>query len=250
MRIAFIHVGDELLTGQLDPYPGEMIRRVRERRAEVVLVSVVRDVLEEVVQAFRFAQALGPDIAVVTGGLGPTLDDLTREALAAHLGAELEVSEEAAGWMDEALERMHGAPPPRNEIRLRMARVPRGAAPLRNLTGAACGVEATRDGTTFFLLPGFPDEMLPMFEAYVLGRVAGDDRAELETVVWKGESTLEPLFREVAMRFAVRVASLPSAEWRRCGNRVVIKGPREEAERAMAFFRKEADKLGGELSCL
>jgi len=249
MRVAFVHVGDELLTGQLDPYPATMIARVRERQAEVVAVTVVRDELDELVAAFRFVRALRPDIVVVTGGLGPTLDDLTREALASYLGVELEVSEEAAEWMDQALERMHGARPPRSEVRLRMARVPRGCTALRNPTGAACGVEAAVDGSTFFLLPGFPNEMLPMFEEHVLGRIVAEDRVELEAVVWKGESTLEPLFREVAGRFQVRVASLPSADWRQRGNRVVIKGRREEAERAMAFFLEALEKLGPELNC-
>lgn len=250
MKVAIIHVGDELLTGQLDPYPNEIIRLVRERHAEIVLLTVIRDEIDEIVAAFRHAHSLRPDIVVVTGGLGPTLDDLTREALAQYLGVELEVSEEAAAWMDQALQRMHGTAPPRTEVRLRMARVPHGCAALRNLTGAACGIEADAGGTIFFLLPGFPHEMLPMFREYILPRINEDDRVELEVRAWKGEATLEPLLQRVALHFHVRVASLPSTDWRLHGNRIVIKGQREEAENALDFLRNELEKLGPEISCL
>jgi len=105
-RVAFVHVGDELLTGKLDPYPAQMIEGTRERGAEVVLVAVVRDDVDEIRASLCHAMA-SADIVVATGGLGPTLDDVTREALAALLGTELVVDEEAARWMDEAMERMH-----------------------------------------------------------------------------------------------------------------------------------------------
>lgn len=139
---------------------------MRCRGCPIACVTAVRDDVDEIVSAFRFALSLSPDMVVVTGGLGPTLDDVTREALAKLMGTELEISEEAVGWMEEALERMHGRPD-RNEIRLRMARVPGGGQALRNITGAACGVRALVDGAAFFLLPGFPDESMPMFESYV-----------------------------------------------------------------------------------
>ena len=249
MTAAFVHVGDELLSGRLDPYPREMIERMRQRGCGVAGVTVVRDDVEEIVSAFRFSLSLGPAIIVVTGGLGPTLDDVTREALARLMGAELIVDEEAAGWMDEALTRMHGHAR-RSEIGLRMARVPPGAQALRNITGAACGVRAAVDGATLFLLPGFPNESMPMFEEYVLPLVESEGMVELEVRVMKGEGALEPIFRQLTARFDVRVASLPSADWRIRGNAVVIKGAKDEAGRAMAFFEDEVKKLGPDVSCL
>lgn len=248
MRVSFVHVGDELLTGQLDPCPSKLIRAVRERRAEVVLVAVVRDEVEEIVGALDLALRDATDIAVVTGGLGPTLDDVTREAVASFLGAGLRLDEGAVRWMDEALERMHGSRS-QNEVRLRMARVPEGTSAVCNITGAACGIDARKDGMRIFCLPGFPNELEPMFERYVLPLVGGEDYVELETTVWKGESTLEPLFQEVASKYRVRVASLPSVRWREEGNKVVIKGAEEEARRAMEHFLKRLPDLGEELSC-
>jgi nicotinamide-nucleotide amidase len=125
-----------------------------------------------------------------------------------------------------------------NDIIRRMARVPRGAKALRNLTGAACGVEATAGGMTIFCLPGFPNEMVPMFREHVLPRIAGSGDVELELRVWSGESSLEPLFQEIASSHRVRIASLPCVRWREEGNRVIFKGPRGEAEAALAHFER------------
>jgi nicotinamide-nucleotide amidase len=119
-----------------------------------------------------------------------------------------------------------------------MARVPHGAKALRNSTGAACGVEATKDGMTVFCLPGFPNEMLPMFSEHILPRIADSGEVELELRVWRGESSLEPLFEEVAAAHRVRIASLPCVRWREDGNRVIFKGPRDEAEAALAHFER------------
>ncbi len=91
---------------------------------------------------------------------------------------------------------------------------------------------------------------MPMFERYVLPIVESNGMEELETRVLKGEGVLEPILREVASRFDVRVASLPAADWRERGNGVVIKGRGEEARKAMAFFEDEVFKLGPDVSCL
>jgi nicotinamide-nucleotide amidase len=144
------------------------------------------------------------------------------------------VDPEAEAEMSMALSRMHQRPMVINDVLRRMARVPRGSRPLRNITGAACGVEATKDGMTVFLLPGFPDEMLPMFSEHILPKIEGSGEVEVETKVFLGESTMEPLFQQVFTEFPVRIASLPCKNWKAEGNRVLIRGPRKDAEAAMA----------------
>jgi nicotinamide-nucleotide amidase len=238
-----LHVGDELLTGGLDPYPRDIIALVRERGANLDLIEVVGDREEDIVGALEHARALGIDLLVVTGGLGPTLDDVTREALARYLGAELVIDQQAEEEMTEALARMHGRPVKVTEVLRRMARVPRGTRAIRNITGAACGVEAVKDGMSIFLLPGFPDEMMPMFREHILPRIEATGEVEIEIVVRQGESSLEPLFEEVAAKHHVRIASLPSLKWREEGNKVVFKGSREEAEAALAHFKKLMAKM-------
>jgi nicotinamide-nucleotide amidase len=231
-------VGDELLTGDLDPYPREIIGLMRHKGANLDLLEVLGDREEDIVKGLRHAADMGIDILVVTGGLGPTLDDLTREALARFLGTDLVVDVGAERDMAAALARMRGRAVEVNDIMRRMARVPRGTKAVRNITGAACGVEASKDGMTIFLLPGFPDEMVPMFREHILPRIEGTGEVELEIVVWQGESLLEPLFEEVAARYHVRIASLPSVRWHEEGNKVIFKGPKEEAEEALAHFNE------------
>ena len=238
MRIGILHIGDELLTGDLDPYPREIIRLMRERGAGLDLLEVLGDREEDIVAGLRHAHSLGVSVLIVTGGLGPTLDDVTREALASYLDVDLVVDAEAERDLQAALGRMHGGTTQLNDIQRRMARVPRGTRALRNITGAACGVEAVKDGMTVFLLPGFPKEMVPMFCEHILPRIQESGVAEIEIKVWQSESFLEPLFREVAASHGVRIASLPSERWREEGSRVVFKGPREMAEAARAHFER------------
>jgi nicotinamide-nucleotide amidase len=241
-----LHIGDELLTGGIDPYPRDIIALIRGKGANVDLIEVVGDREDDIVRAFEHAQAMGIDLLMVTGGLGPTLDDLTREALARYLGAELVVDQHAEQQMTEALTRMHGRPVKVDDVLRRMARVPRGARAVRNLTGAACGVEVVKDGMNIFLLPGFPDEMMPMFREHILPRIEATGDIELEIIVWRGESSLEPLFEEVAAKYHVRIASLPSLRWREEGNKVVFKGTKDEAEAALAHFNELMGKMSGD----
>lgn len=248
MRTGILHIGDELLTGEIDPYPKEMIEMIRRKGARLNLLEVLADREKDIVKGFEHARALGIDVLVVTGGLGPTLDDVTREALAAYLGTELAVDPGAERDMAEALQRMHCRPIGINDVLRRMARVPAGAKGLKNLTGSACGVEAVKDGMRIFLLPGFPDEMLPMFKEHILPHIEGTGEVELEIRVWQGESTLEPLFERIVSEFPVQLASLPSKNWREEGSKVIIKGRRPDAEAAMARFQALVEELG-DVSC-
>ncbi len=243
MRIGILHVGDELLTGKIDPYPREMISLIRSRGSNLDLLEVLADREEDIVKGLRHAHDLDIEILVVTGGLGPTLDDITREALARYLGTDLVVDEEAERALHETLFRWHGTTSVMNDIQLRMARVPRGAKAVMNITGAACGVEASKDGMTVFLLPGFPNEMLPMFREFILPRITASGEVEVEITVWQGESILEPLFQEVAAAHRVRIASLPSTRWREEGNKVIFKGRQEEAEAARDHFLRLMETL-------
>lgn len=248
MRTGILHIGDELLTGDIDPYPKEIIAMIRGKGSNLDLLEVLGDNEDDIVKGFQHAQALGIEILIVTGGLGPTLDDVTREALARYLEADLVVDEGAERALQEALSRWHGRSETLNDIQRRMARIPRGAKALRNFTGAACGVEASREGMTIFLLPGFPNEMVPMFREHILPRIRESGDVELGMQVWQGESVLEPLFREVASAHRVRIASLPSARWREEGNKVIFKGPLAEAEEARSHFLRLLEKLPQDVS--
>ncbi len=244
MKISLLVIGDELLTGEIDPYPEEIISLVREKHQNIQMIEMVGDVKEEIISCIENAKRIGTDQLIITGGLGPTLDDITREVVAEYLEEELIVDQEMVRAMEDALTRMHGKPMRADDIRSRMARVPKGAKPLKNITGAACGIEAYKNGMRIFCLPGFPNESLPMFKEYILPMIEDGGICEEEISVWQGEATLEPLFEEIVGTHNVRLASLPSIDWHEKGNKVVIKGEREQVDAAFAHFQRLLDQHG------
>jgi len=232
LKIEIVHIGDELLTSEIDPYPSQMIRMIREKGASVNMITVIGDDFPEIKRVLASAEQSGVNLLIITGGLGPTLDDITRNAIADYLGVELEVRQDAVDWLVEAVKRMYGKKPVLSNEMLRMATMPKGSIALKNITGAACGIEAKKGDMTIFCLPGFPKEMLPMFQEYILPRIESNNIYEKELRAWLGETTMEPLFQEIIKEYRVRIASLPDEAWREKGNKIIIKGPKEEVERA------------------
>lgn len=202
------------------------------------MVTVLGDDFSEIMRVIRSAEEADTDVLIVTGGLGPTLDDITRNVVAEYLGVGLEVRQEAVEWLVEAVKRIYGKKPVLTQETLRMATMPRGAKALRNITGAACGIEAKKGRMTIFCLPGFPKEMLPMFQEYILPQIEGDECYEKEIRACLGETTMEPIFQEIIKEYKVRIASLPDENWREVGNRIVLKGERGEVEKATEHLQK------------
>ena len=236
MRIELLLIGDELLTGELDPYPSMIIEAVRGSGASVARLTVVPDGVRDVVLELDGACSRATDLVLVTGGLGPTIDDVTRRALAAFLGKELVIDPEARSWMEEALVRKHGRKPRPSSAATLMAMVPEGTEALRNPTGVACGIKAVMGMTTIICVPGFPKEMLAMSDVYLLPLVRPEGQVERVFRVRRRETTMEPIFQMIAKEFGVRVASLPKEDWREGGNVVVIRGPEEDVEAASERF--------------
>ncbi|MCU0861952.1 MAG: molybdopterin-binding protein [Methanomassiliicoccales archaeon] len=237
MRVELMLVGDELLTGDLDPYPAGMLKAIRGKGAVVSQIAVVPDEQMCIVRELDASCARGTGLLVVTGGLGPTIDDVTRHALASFLGAELVVDERARGWVRDAYLARHGRAPDQGSPAMLMAMVPEGTEALRNPAGIACGIRAVVEGTTIVCLPGFPREMLAMFELHVLPLLGDEGVYEREMRVMHGETAMEPVFQQVAREFKVRIASLPKEGWHeKGGNVVVIKGRREDVEKACLRF--------------
>lgn len=178
LRSAVVAVGDELLLGDVvNANAAELGHLLAEAGAPVVHASAVRDDVDDVVRALRRAMD-DADVVLVTGGLGPTVDDLTRDALAAVAGVALD--------RDAALEQAlrdryaeHGIAP--TDAALRQADVPRGARVLDNPVGSAPGLHLEVDGRLLVALPGPPHEMRAVLGQAVLAEIAARSGSVLVT---------------------------------------------------------------------
>lgn len=165
-----LSIGSELTVGETrDTNAGDLARSLTGLGIEVGRIQALPDRLAVVSQAFVDAIARG-DLVVSTGGLGPTPDDLTREAVAAALGEEPSVDPALETWL-RGLWTRRGQPFP--EMNIKQAWLLPSATPLPNPNGTAPGWWIERaDGGLLITLPGPPREMTPMWHDHVLPRLA------------------------------------------------------------------------------
>jgi nicotinamide-nucleotide amidase len=168
-RAVIIAVGSELLSPlRADTNSLFVTARLNELGIEVVTKLIVGDRRGDLSAAVR-ASLDQADLLVLTGGLGPTDDDLTRPSVADALGLALVEDPAILETIAERFARRGMAMPPVNRVQ---AQVPVGAAVLPNPNGTAPGLWIEHGGKTIVLLPGPPREMQPMLEAALAERLA------------------------------------------------------------------------------
>ena len=198
-------VGSELTSGTTrDTNSGDLARELSQLGVDVLRMADLPDRLTAVEDAFR--QALDrADMVVATGGLGPTPDDLTREAIAAACELELHIDPVLERWLRTLFARRGVV---MSDANRKQAWLVDGAAPLRNGRGTAPGWWLERpDGRLIVALPGPPTEMWPMWRNEVVPRLAerevGVERAARTLrLTGIGESALVPLIGEDVLRAA------------------------------------------------
>ena len=166
MRCEIVAVGTEILLGQIiDTNSAWIAERLAETGVDCHFQTVVGDnperMLEVLASALERAEAL-----IVTGGLGPTQDDLTREVVAELMGVELVRDMEIVERIQERFS-SRGRPMPENN--LKQADVPVGANAIAEMPGTAAGLICPMpEGKVIYLVPGVPTEMKQMLEGTVL----------------------------------------------------------------------------------
>ena len=173
MKAEIIAVGSELLTpDRMDTNSLFLTRRLNQLGIAVARKTIVGDDRERLRDAF--AGALGrAELVISTGGLGPTLDDLTREAVCDLLRRKLLLDEGVLRHIEARFRRLGRAMPENNK---RQALVPEGATILENPAGTAPGLWLESEGRVLILLPGPPGELQAIVTKHVeprLGRIAG-----------------------------------------------------------------------------
>lgn len=193
MRAAIVAVGSELLgSDRLDTNSLRLTRALRRHGVELARKAVVGDDEAEIGTEIDRALAVC-DLVLVTGGLGPTADDVTREAVAETLGLRLEHDPEILADI-EAKFRSFGMKMP--AVNRQQADVPEGARVLPNARGTAPGLVLEHEGSTLFLFPGVPVELDHLMETALVPWLEGRlGSTVLESrylkVACVGESALE-----------------------------------------------------------
>ncbi len=204
MNAEIIAVGSELLTPQrVDTNSLFLTEHLNNLGVEVVLKTVVGDDRERLAAAVRAAVARS-EIVILTGGLGPTEDDVTREAVAAALDRKLVFRPDLLEWIEGRFRR---AGRQMAEINRRQAYVIEGAEAWRNDNGTAPGLWIEHNGRIVILLPGPPAELQPMFVRDCLPRLERlvprqVIRTRIYRVAGMPESDLDQLISPVYRKYA------------------------------------------------
>ncbi|MGH7287006.1 MAG: competence/damage-inducible protein A, partial [Myxococcota bacterium] len=203
MKAEILTIGDELLRGEIvDTNKSFLSDRLLRFDVETRFHSSVCDDPDDMADAFRRA-ARRADVVLVSGGLGPTRDDITLDVLARTFGRGLVRHEPSLAAIRAFFERLGREMSPSNE---KQALLPEGAEVLPNPVGTAPGCMLEVGRAVFFCLPGVPRELMRMLDDEVLPRLAqrirpaggGVVRATLLRTFGMGESTLEDELEDLA----------------------------------------------------
>jgi len=196
---AILTIGNELVSGDVPNSNGSWLaRRLAPLGVSVRLIAAVPDVIDDIAEFVRREAPL-VDFLLVTGGLGGTPDDLTREAIAHAFGAE---QEEVADLAAELRARFTRDP----EYAAAWARLPAGSRPLPNPLGGAPGFAIEN----VYVMPGLPAEMEAMFDAIAEEFRRGEPIGSWRQTYRTRESTIAPLLAEAGERWpGVVIGSYP-----------------------------------------
>jgi nicotinamide-nucleotide amidase len=165
MNAIIITIGDEILMGQiLDTNSQYIARRLTEIGVEVTEELSIPDKREEIYETVDYAMQEA-DLIFVTGGLGPTKDDVTKKVLAEYFGSRLVFNPQAMEWLEELLRNRNL---PMNENNKSQAFLPDNCRLLRNFKGTASGMWFERGWKSLISMPGVPFEMEHLMDMYVI----------------------------------------------------------------------------------
>ncbi len=210
-NVEILVIGNEILTGDiLDTNTNWLCKMVNGRGGEVSRVTVLPDNLEIIAEAVRAAVERGVDIVITTGGLGPTVDDLTLQAVGLGTDRGLELHEPAREMIrsqyDHFFEKKVVSKGGLTPAREKMAYLPKGAEPLVNSPGTAPGVLLDIGQTSIISVPGVPTELkaiigetLKDFFDERLGK--GERLTRRVLVICGDESSLEPVLSRITNKY-------------------------------------------------
>jgi len=237
-RVGIVILGDEVLKGEIrEANLAYMIPLLAEWGAETALCAILPDDIHVVVRHLRrFREEV--DLLVLTGGIGPTPDDITRDAVAEVAGVPLIVHPEAKAALEARPYK--GANP---EYRMLMAQVPQGATLIPNPLSPAPGFYIDR----MAIFPGVPRMLQAMFE-WVRPMVSGRRRSRVILYSMAPESSYAGIMKEAMTAFPdIGIGSYPMSEGE-YRVRVVFRGDQfDRTDACAARFAKRLSEIGYEV---
>jgi len=207
VTVELLVIGNELLIGEIqDTNTHWLCREINGLGGKVVRVTLLRDELEVIAAELKASLERGPRVIITSGGLGPTVDDLTLAAVAAGTGCQLGLNETALQMIRQRYDELTASGALSqgglNPAREKMAWFPAGAEPLHNPVGTAPAVQLALDGTTIISLPGVPSELKGIFATSLqpfLGVTFSGGLSKLRTITVEcnDESIMEPALSRV-----------------------------------------------------
>ncbi len=204
MKSTIITIGDEILIGQILDTNSRYISQALNRLGVIVAERTsIGDSAEQIVETLDRALA-ATDIVIITGGLGPTKDDITKHTLTRYFGSELVYNEQVGDFVRELLSRRGIA---FNDLNRGQAMVPACCTVLHNAHGTAPGMWFERDGKVVVSLPGVPFEMVHLIDDIVVPMLR--ERFALKAIVHRTMITSGIAESILAERIAAWEDALP-----------------------------------------
>lgn len=247
-----ITVGNEVLQGHIQDTNSRWIaRRLTELGFDVKGMFVVGDAVECIISTLSVLMKLNLDLIFVCGGLGPTPDDKTAEAIAKCF--DLNLVENKAVLDDifrkfSFLKERHIVDIEPTKWILKMSHIPEGSFPLRNSLGLAPGIMLSVHERLIFVLPGVPVEMKTIFAEEVEPKLGVGDKRVVKEVVLKAE---ESMFCDLVEKLENEYRQVTIGMYPRYGRMEVtvrIIGNETEVLSVLERIKKEAEKLGVKVS--
>ncbi|WP_461452180.1 competence/damage-inducible protein A [Mucilaginibacter sp.] len=171
MLAEIITIGDEILIGQIvDTNSAFIARQLNSAGIRVKQISSVSDDRDHILTALKEASKRA-DIILITGGLGPTKDDITKKTLAAYFGVGLVENKDALDNVQRIFKRLRGEDAELLEVNKQQALVPENCEVILNKNGTAPGMWFNHEGKIYVSMPGVPFEMMYMIEEEVIPKL-------------------------------------------------------------------------------
>ncbi|MDD7352779.1 MAG: competence/damage-inducible protein A [Peptoniphilaceae bacterium] len=197
MKASILTIGKEILIGSITNTNSKYIsEKLTDMGIEVNRQVSVDDDLDEIIKELNYSTN-NSDLIIISGGLGPTNDDITREAVAKFLNRNLYIDESEKEKMEDRFTRLGRTMTPNN---LKQIMLIKGSEKIENKWGVALGESIEFDNKRIILLPGPPNEMEPMIDFYFANNSFTDENIMVKSldIIGLGESLIEDRIRKMS----------------------------------------------------